>query len=37
MFTTTTMFQGNLTADPTLRYTIVSRGFAISEALLGGN
>jgi single-stranded DNA-binding protein len=37
MLTTTTMFQGNLTADPKLRYTNVSRGFAISEAPLGGN
>ncbi len=29
MFTTTTMFQGNLTADPTLRYTI--GGTAVAE------
>jgi single-stranded DNA-binding protein len=28
---------GNLTADPELKYTNVSRGFVISEALVGGN
>jgi single-stranded DNA-binding protein len=28
---------GNLTTDPDLRFTPVSRGFVISEALVGGN
>ena len=37
MFTTTTTFQGNLTADPQLRYMTASRGFAISQARAGGN
>lgn len=34
---TQTTFIGNLTADPELRFTQVSRGFAISEAMYGWN
>jgi hypothetical protein len=33
----TTTVAGNLTGDPELRFTPISRAFALSEALLRGN
>jgi single-stranded DNA-binding protein len=33
----TTTVAGNLTGDPELRFTPISREFAITEALLGWN